>query len=123
MTRRAMRLLRASCAEAARLLKEYRPNALDEEKISRLERLIGYFWGPMPKMIGIAAIVSAIWDADRFRRTVSDGVRVEPSASRLAFNKLRGDLNHGRGHFRILDAIQQDARQLAPQFVGAHGHG
>ena len=46
-------------AEAARLLKENGPNALNEEKIGALERLARYFWGPIPWMIEAAAILSA----------------------------------------------------------------
>jgi len=46
-------------AEATRLLQENGPNALNEEKVSTLERLARYFWGPIPWMIEIAAILSA----------------------------------------------------------------
>lgn len=48
-----------SSAEATRLLQQYGPNALAEEKTSLLMRLLGYFWGPIPWMIEVAAILSA----------------------------------------------------------------
>ncbi len=46
-------------AEAARRLQQYGPNALQEKKVSFLRMLFGYFWGPIPWMIEVAAILSA----------------------------------------------------------------
>ena len=46
-------------AEAAQRMERYGPNALPEEHVSVLRRLFGYFWGPIPWMIEIAAILSA----------------------------------------------------------------
>jgi H+-transporting ATPase len=51
--------------EARRRLDQYGPNALEEEKVSAFRRLVGYFWGPIPWMIEVAAVLSAIvrhWD-------------------------------------------------------------
>ncbi len=48
-----------SSAEAARRLQQYGPNALQEKKVSFIRMLFGYFWGPIPWMIEIAAILSA----------------------------------------------------------------
>jgi len=51
--------------EAAKRLRQYGPNALEEKKRSVILRLLGYFWGPIPWMIEIAAILSALvkhWD-------------------------------------------------------------
>ena len=48
-----------SSAEAARRLKQYGPNALEEKKVSFVRMLFGYFWGPIPWMIEVAAILSA----------------------------------------------------------------
>ncbi len=48
-----------SSDEAAHLLQQYGPNALEEEKVSLLKKLLGYFWGPIPWMIEVAAILSA----------------------------------------------------------------
>ncbi len=49
-----------SSAQAEERLKQYGPNALQEKKRSPLLRLLGYFWGPIPWMIEIAAILSAL---------------------------------------------------------------
>ncbi len=46
--------------EAAELLQQYGPNALEEKKVSPLLKLLGYFWGPIPWMIEVAAILSAL---------------------------------------------------------------
>ncbi|HUJ04168.1 MAG TPA: plasma-membrane proton-efflux P-type ATPase [Rhizomicrobium sp.] len=48
-----------SSDEAARRLAQYGPNALAEEKESLAKRLFAYFWGPIPWMIEVAAILSA----------------------------------------------------------------
>ncbi len=51
--------------QAAERLQQYGPNALEEEKISPLLKLLSYFWGPIPWMIEVAAILSALiqhWD-------------------------------------------------------------
>ena len=46
--------------EAARRLERYGPNQLQEERSSALRKLLGYFWGPIPWMIEIAALLSAV---------------------------------------------------------------
>ena len=46
--------------EAAKRLEQYGPNALEEKKVNPLLKFLGYFWGPIPWMIEIAAILSAI---------------------------------------------------------------
>jgi H+-transporting ATPase len=46
-------------AEAARRLAEFGENALPETRVSALLRLLSYFWGPIPWMIEIAALLSA----------------------------------------------------------------
>lgn len=51
--------------EAEKRLGEFGPNALAEKKVNPLLRFLGYFWGPIPWMIEIAAILSAVighWD-------------------------------------------------------------
>ncbi len=45
-------------AEAARRLAQYGENALVEHHVSVLERLAHFFWGPIPWMIEIAAVLS-----------------------------------------------------------------
>ncbi len=49
-----------SSQEAALRLQKYGPNTLEEEKVSLLRRLLGYFWGPIPWMIEVAAVLSAV---------------------------------------------------------------
>ncbi len=49
-----------SSEEAARRLARYGPNALEQKQVSILRRLLGYFWGPIPWMIEVAAILSAL---------------------------------------------------------------
>ena len=46
-------------AQTVERLERYGRNALPEEHVSALRRLFGYFWGPIPWMIEIAAILSA----------------------------------------------------------------
>ncbi|HEX9881530.1 MAG TPA: HAD-IC family P-type ATPase, partial [Hyphomicrobium sp.] len=46
--------------EAARRLAEFGANALEEKKVTLLDRLIRYFWGPIPWMIEAAAILSLV---------------------------------------------------------------
>jgi H+-transporting ATPase len=47
-------------AEAARRLVQYGDNALVERQVSVFERLARFFWGPIPWMIEIAAVLSAV---------------------------------------------------------------
>ena len=48
-----------SAAEAARRLAQFGPNALPEERESLLLKFLRNFWGPIPWMIEIAALLSA----------------------------------------------------------------
>jgi H+-transporting ATPase len=47
-----------SADEAAKRLAQYGPNALEEHKVSPLMKFLGYFWGPIPWMIEVAAVLS-----------------------------------------------------------------
>ena len=49
-----------STAEGEKRLAQYGPNALVEEKTHPLLKFLGYFWGPIPWMIEVAAILSAV---------------------------------------------------------------
>jgi H+-transporting ATPase len=49
-----------SSAEAEERLQRFGPNAIEEEHVSPLLMLARYFWGPIPWMIEIAAILSAV---------------------------------------------------------------
>jgi H+-transporting ATPase len=54
-----------SAAEAEARLQQYGPNEILEKKISPFIKFLGYFWGTIPWMIEVAAILSAIlnrWD-------------------------------------------------------------
>ena len=46
--------------EAARRLAHYGPNMLEEKRVNPLLKLLSFFWGPIPWMIEIAALLSAI---------------------------------------------------------------
>ncbi|MEL5847862.1 MAG: plasma-membrane proton-efflux P-type ATPase [Candidatus Igneacidithiobacillus chanchocoensis] len=46
--------------EAEKRLQQYGPNALQEKKISPLQRFFSYFWGPIPWMIEVAALLSLL---------------------------------------------------------------
>ncbi len=49
-----------SAQEAARKLAETGPNALPEEKTALWLRFLKFFWGPIPWMIEVAAVLSAV---------------------------------------------------------------
>ena len=49
-----------SAAEAAKRLAQYGENALQEKHVSPLLKLLSYFWGPIPWMIEIAAVLSGV---------------------------------------------------------------
>ena len=49
-----------STDEARRRLQQYGPNALVEKKTSPLLQFLSYFWGPIPWMIEVAAVLSAV---------------------------------------------------------------
>jgi H+-transporting ATPase len=53
-------LIGLSSAEAARRLAQYGENALAEQHVGALERLARFFWGPIPWMIEIAAVLSGV---------------------------------------------------------------
>jgi H+-transporting ATPase len=49
-----------SSEEAQRRLEQYGPNELEEKTTSALVRLLEHFWGPIPWMIEVAAVLSAV---------------------------------------------------------------
>jgi len=54
-----------SSDEVRQRLAQFGPNALAEKKVSPLVKFLGYFWGPIPWMIEVAAILSGVvrrWD-------------------------------------------------------------
>jgi len=46
--------------EVTRRLAHYGPNAIEEKRTNPLVKLLSYFWGPIPWMIEIAAVLSAV---------------------------------------------------------------
>jgi H+-transporting ATPase len=46
--------------EAERRLDQYGPNALEEKRVNPVLEFLSYFWGPIPWMIEVAAVLSAI---------------------------------------------------------------
>jgi len=54
-----------SAAEAEKRLKEFGPNEIPEKKTSLPVKFFGYLWGPIPWMIEVAVVLSAVighWD-------------------------------------------------------------
>ncbi len=49
-----------SSSQVDQRLQEYGYNEITEKKISPFLKLLGYFWGPIPGMIEVAAILSAV---------------------------------------------------------------
>ena len=49
-----------SQAEAQQRLTQYGANEIQEEKVNPLLQFLKYFWGPIPWMIEIAALLSGI---------------------------------------------------------------
>ncbi len=49
-----------SSQDAQKRLSEYGPNEIIEKKVNPILKFLGYFWGPIPWMIEIAAILSLI---------------------------------------------------------------
>lgn len=49
-----------SAAEAAQRLERYGPNALKSDEKTLLQRIAGYFWGPIPWLIELAALLSLV---------------------------------------------------------------
>jgi H+-transporting ATPase len=47
-------------AEAERRLAQYGPNSLKEKKVNPILKFLSYFWGPIPWMIEVAAVLSAL---------------------------------------------------------------
>ena len=47
-------------AEAQKRLTQYGPNEIQEKETSELLKFLSYFWGPIPWMIEVAVILSAV---------------------------------------------------------------
>ncbi|MEA1999636.1 MAG: cation-transporting P-type ATPase, partial [Euryarchaeota archaeon] len=49
-----------SASEAKDRLQKYGYNGITEKKVSPVVKLLGYFWGPIPWMIEVAAVLCVI---------------------------------------------------------------
>ena len=49
-----------SQAEAQKRLTQYGPNEIEEKKTNPFLKFLTYFWGPIPWMIEVAVILSAV---------------------------------------------------------------
>ncbi|MFB3889380.1 MAG: HAD-IC family P-type ATPase [Candidatus Bathyarchaeia archaeon] len=49
-----------STGEAADRLQKYGPNEIPEKKANPVRKFVGYFWGPIPWMIEVAAVLSVV---------------------------------------------------------------
>ena len=49
-----------SALEAKKRLAQYGWNAITDKKLNPLVKFLGYFWGPIPWMIEVAAVLSMI---------------------------------------------------------------
>jgi len=49
-----------STSEAQKRLQEYGPNEISEKKVNPVVKFLKYFWGPMPWLIEVAIILSAL---------------------------------------------------------------
>ena len=49
-----------STSEAEERLRQYGPNEIPEKKVNPVIKFLGYFWGPIPWMIEVAVVLSAI---------------------------------------------------------------
>jgi H+-transporting ATPase len=49
-------------AEASKRLATCGPNVIEEKKVNPIIKFLGYFWGPIPWMIEVAAVLSALID-------------------------------------------------------------
>jgi len=49
-----------SSSEVEKRIKEHGYNEISEKQVSPIVKFLGYFWGPIPWMIEVAAILSAV---------------------------------------------------------------
>jgi H+-transporting ATPase len=86
--------------EAARRLAQYGPNRLEEKRVNPILKFLSYFWGPIPWMIEVAAVLSAV-----VRHWVDLGI----IAVLLVFNAVVGFWQE----HQAANAVEALKRQLA----------
>jgi len=59
LDKRYDKIRQVTAAQVRERLEKYGPNALEEAKFNPVLKFLSYFWGPIPWMIEIAAILSA----------------------------------------------------------------
>ena len=90
-------------AEAKQRLEKYGPNALEEKKTSQWALFGKFFWGPMPWMIELAALVSLF---------LKDWIDLAVIGVLLLFNAVLG-FWHERAASNALDALKGSLAQEA----------
>ena len=110
-----------SAVEAADRVREVGPNALEEKHVTLLQRILPYFWGPIPWMIEAAALLSLLtrdWNDFLvitalllFNAVI--GFREEASAAN-ALSALKGQLALKARALRDGEWREIEAHDLAP---------
>jgi len=88
--------------EAERRLAQYGPNTIEEHKINPLLKFLSYFWGPIPWMIEVAAVLSAI--LGHWAELIIIGIL-------LLVNALVGFWHE----YQAANAVEELKKQLAPK--------
>ena len=82
-----------SQAEATKRLAQYGPNEIEEKKTNQFLKLLSYFWGPIPWMIEVAVLLSALAALAGLLHHPRPAVRQRPG-------RLHGGTLGGQGHRR-----------------------
>jgi hypothetical protein len=79
-------------AEAARRLAQFGENALAETHVSVFVKLLSYFWGPIPWMIEVAAVLSALVAHVAYRLLDEQTLSREITDMRMLIDRSAPDL-------------------------------
>ena len=89
-----------STSEAEQRQSQFGFNEISEKKISPVVEFLGYFWGPIPWMIEVAAILSLLvrhW-ADFTIIVVYRHFRMETQRHQVFLNRVKGLINPLAAH-------------------------